>query len=245
MPSNVMWNETYIISELPSEAETEDEIEFIWDLLELEPGMIILDLCCGQGRHARRFSDLGCQVVGLDSSRYLLDEAKKSIDDKNVGLIEGDMRQIPLKNVADAVVSLFTSFGFFDELGNRQVVSEIARVLKPGGKLLIDYWNPHTVAQLDGMRNWWWIDDETLILLEASYHAGLCIIDDHRVTVDLKTGEIEQSVNHVRFYFPTELEKMLNEVGLEVVEMYGDFDGELFDLYSRRFITVAKRVNEL
>ena len=44
-----MWDETYLLSELPSKAETEEEADFIFDALELHPGSRILDLCCGQG----------------------------------------------------------------------------------------------------------------------------------------------------------------------------------------------------
>jgi len=236
-----MWNETYILSELPSEEETEQEIEFIWDILELEEEMLILDLCCGQGRHTRRFSELGCKVIGLDSSRYLLKEAQKSIY-KNMILVEGDMRQIPLKSKVDAVINLFTSFGFYDESENQRVISEISRILKPGGKLLIDYWNPHRVSQLDGMRNWWWISEEIIALSEVEYDAELCTIDDYRTTVNLKTREVEETVNHIRFYFPAEFEKMLNRVGIEIIDMYGDFTGEPFRLYSQRLITVAKKL---
>lgn len=241
---SIMWNETYILSELPSEKQTEKEVEFIWDVLNLEPGMIVLDMCCGQGRHTKRLSDLGCKVVGLDSSSYLLKEAKELASTKDVIFTEGDMRQIPLKNRVDAVINLFTSFGFFGELGNQKVLDEIYRILKPDGKLLIDYWNPHTVSQLDGMRNWWWIDKEILALSEVEYNANLCTIDDYRTTVNIKTKEVNETVNHIRFYFPTELKKMLNKIGLKIIEMYGDFSGELFELYSQRLITVAGKTSD-
>lgn len=240
----IMWNKTYILSELPSETETKEEVEFIWNVLNLKQGMIVLDLCCGQGRHTNGLSDLGCRIVGLDSSRYLLKEAKKLIPSKEVILIEGDMRQIPLESKVDAVINLFTSFGFFDELENQKVIDEISRVLKPDGKLLIDYWNPHTVSQLDGMRNWWWVDEAILALSEVKYDANLCTVNDYRTTVNLKTKEINKTVNHIRFYFPTELKRMLNKVGLEIIKMYGDFNGELFNLYSRRLITVAKKTEK-
>lgn len=236
-----MWNETYILSELPSDKETKKEIEFIWDVLNLEPGMGVLDVCCGQGRHARCLRDLGCKVVGLDSSRYLLEEAKRLTSEKDVFFVEGDMRQIPLKEKFDAVVNLFTSFGFFDDLENQKVISEFSRVLKPGGRLLIDYWNPHKMSQLDGMRNWWWINEEILALSEVEYDANFCTIDDYRTTVNIATKEISKTVNHVRFYFPPEIRNMLKKAGLKVIKIYGDFDGEMFDLYSKRLITVAQK----
>ena len=66
-----MWNETYAYSELPSDEETAEELEFISRVLELEEGALILDLCCGQGRHSVGLADMGYSVIGLDFSRSL------------------------------------------------------------------------------------------------------------------------------------------------------------------------------
>ena len=121
-----MWDNTYLLTELPSEAETEEEVEFIRDVLELRRGAVVLDLCCGNGRHGQMLADQNVTVIGLDSSRFLLDEARKDILSTEYGIhfIEGDMRHIPLKSSCDAVINLFSSFGFFGEEGNRQVLSD-------------------------------------------------------------------------------------------------------------------------
>lgn len=60
-----MWDETYVLSELPSEAETEEETDFVYSVLNLQPGARVLDLCCGQGRHGRQLASLGkCRWLG-------------------------------------------------------------------------------------------------------------------------------------------------------------------------------------
>jgi ubiquinone/menaquinone biosynthesis C-methylase UbiE len=141
-----MWDKTYLLSELPSEVETKEEVEFIRDVLELQRGAVVLDLCCGNGRHGRLLADQKVTVIGLDSSRFLLDAARKEMLSTNYGIhfIEGDMRHIPLKPSCDAVINLFTSFGFFDEEGNRHVLSEVATVLKPGGKSTCSFRGCHS-----------------------------------------------------------------------------------------------------
>lgn len=235
-----MWDKTYILSELPSEAETEEEIEFILDVLGLQRGATVLDLCCGQGRHAHRLSAAGLTVIGVDSSRFLLEEA--SHENPELHLIEGDMRAIPLKPVCDAVISLFTSFGFYDEGDNQKTVSEIASVLTPGGKFLLDQWNPYAVVQLDGTRNWWWVSESTLALAEVEYHPETGQLFDHRTIIDLPTGTIRKAVNRVRFYLPTELEALLETVGLKVRARYGDFDQTAFSLEARRMLTIAEKL---
>ena len=238
-----MWDETYLLSELPSEAETEEEVEFIFEVLELKRGSTVLDLCCGQGRHGGQLANSGVNVIGVDRSRFLLKEARNNIacDTRGMHLIEGDMRHIPLKPVCDAVVNLFTSFGFFEEVGNKKVFSEIASVLKPGGKFLVDYWNPYAVLQLDRTRNWWWISESTLALAEVEYQPESGRLFDRRTIIEIPTNTIRNMVNQIRFYFPTELKGLLEEVGLRVYAMYGDFDRSGFSMEARRMITVAEK----
>ncbi len=237
---SAMWDETYILSELPSEAETEEEVEFILEVLGLQQGATVLDLCCGQGRHGQRLSEAGLTVIGVDSSRFLLEEAVR--ENPGLYLVEGDMQAIPLKPVCDAVINLFTSFGFYDEAGNQKTLSEIASVLKPGGKFLLEHWNPYAVVQLDGTRNWWWVSESTLALAEVEYHPETGQLFDHRTIIDLPTGAIQKAVNRVRFYLPTELEAVLEAVGLKVRARYGDFDQTPFSLEARRMLTIAEKL---
>ncbi len=239
-----MWDETYLLSELPTEAETEEEADFIFDALSLQPGSRILDLCCGQGRHALQLANMGVNVIGLDNSRFLLDEAKNSVDagGRRIQLIEADMRRIPLKPYCDAAISLFTSFGFFEEEDNETVLSEIASILRPGGKFFVDYWNPYAVIQLDCTRNWWWVSDSILALAEVEYQPQSGRLLDYRTIIELPTKTVRKMVNTVRFYFPTELKRLLECVGLCVRATYGDFDGSDFSTGSRRMITVAEKL---
>ena len=238
-----MWDNTYLLTELPSEAETEEEVEFIRDVLELRRGAVVLDLCCGNGRHGQMLADQNVTVIGLDSSRFLLDEARKDILSTEYGIlfIEGDMRHIPLKSSCDAVINLFSSFGFFGEEGNRQVLSEVAAVLKPGGKFLVEYWNPHAVVDLDQSRNWWWISESMLALAEVEYHPESGCLSDYRTVIELSSGTIQKAVNRLRFYFPTELKSMLEDAALKVCATYGDFDYSPFLIDARRMITIAER----
>jgi SAM-dependent methyltransferase len=238
-----MWDNTYLLSELPSEAETAEEVEFICEALDLQRGATVLDLCCGQARHGQLLADRGLQVVGLDSSRFLLTEAQKNASSSNspIHLGEGDMRHIPLKPACDAVINLFTSFGFFEDDDNERVFTAVAAALKPGGKFLLDHWNPYAVLQLDRTRNWWWMSESLLALAEVEYDTESGRLSDYRTVVDLPAGEIQQSVNRIRFYFPTELKGMLASAGLKMCAMYGDFDYSPFLMESRRLITIAEK----
>jgi SAM-dependent methyltransferase len=240
-----MWDHTYAHSELPDDEETIEEVEFISSVLDLKDGGVILDLCCGQGRHSIKLARKGYTVIGLDSSRTLLELVEKeALRDEEVGLwlVEGDMRSIPIhEGTCDAVVNLFTSFGFLDDAENFQTLRSVASVLKPGGKFLLDYWNPYVAAQLDGTRNWWWVTDNLLALAEAQYDFATGRLRDLRTLVDIGKSSVENVTREIRFYTLPELEKMLEEVGLQILAAYGDVDEREYDGESRRLITVSTK----
>lgn len=238
-----MWNHTYAHSELPSEEETLEETEFVVEALELMENDIVVDLCCGQGRHSVILAQMGYRVIGVDSSATLLDIARQemlSTDGKKPCLLEGDMREIPLKdNSCDAVINLFTSFGFFEDADNLEVLKSVCSVLKPEGKFFLDYWNPFVAAQLDGTRNWWWITENFLALAEARFNFSTGRLQDIRTLVDIGKSSVEKAIRDVRFYSLPELEEMMEEAGLLIVDVYGDIDGREYDGDSRRLITVS------
>jgi len=99
----------------------------------------VLDVPCGQGRHAHLLAEAGYDVDGLDYSAELLAVARKRGTARNLRYVRGDMRKLPAQWTKrfDAVLNLFTSFGFFAHPSDDvRVIREFARVLKPGGRLL-------------------------------------------------------------------------------------------------------------
>jgi SAM-dependent methyltransferase len=111
------------------------QADLVWRVLELEPEMEVLDLACGLGRIANRLAERGARVTGLDATpmfleRPRLDAAARGVD---VEYVEGDMRDLPWVDRFDRVLSWFTSFGYFDDEGNRRVLREARDALKPGG----------------------------------------------------------------------------------------------------------------
>src|ERR1700684_2456267 len=114
--------------------------ELAWGLLDLQPGMNVLDLACGHGDLANRLAARGCRVTGLDSSAVFLDRARADAAASGVSVeyVAGDMRQIPWTGRFDRVLNWSTAFGYFDDATNRDVLAGIARVLRPGGRLAMD-----------------------------------------------------------------------------------------------------------
>jgi len=110
--------------------------DLAWRLLDLAPGLSVLDLACGHGELAGALAARGCAVTGLDPSAAFLDRARADAAAARVSVeyVAGDMRELPWAGRFDRVVSWSTAFGYFDDDVNRAVLDQIARVLRPGGR---------------------------------------------------------------------------------------------------------------
>ncbi|MDZ7630424.1 MAG: M14 family zinc carboxypeptidase [Gemmatimonadaceae bacterium] len=113
------FDESYLLEFEPLFDETINraEVTRLMEILELPDGAAILDCPCGQGRHAHLLAEAGYDVTGIDYSMPLLRIAKARGTGKRLRYRRGDMRALPasFSSRFDAVLNLFTSFGFFDD----------------------------------------------------------------------------------------------------------------------------------
>lgn len=111
------------------------EVAFLTQALALPAPATILDVGCGTGRHARALRDQGVDVVGLDLSLGLLQTAAGQ---RPGGWVQGDARAIPLPAASvDAVLSLCQGGFGITPGGDAEVLAEMVRVLRPGGRIAL------------------------------------------------------------------------------------------------------------
>ena len=105
------------------------EVARLLDVLGLPSGARVLDVPCGQGRHAHLLAEAGCDVDGLDYSRELLKRARERGTGPRLRYTRGDMRALPARWTSrfSAVLNLFTSFGFLSSRRTIDVLAEFAR----------------------------------------------------------------------------------------------------------------------
>jgi SAM-dependent methyltransferase len=116
-------------------------------LLRLGPRERVLDLACGQGRHARALAGRVGRLVGLDRSRAYLRIAASGAGAPAAPLVQGDLRALPFADGAfDALYSWYASLFMYDEPGNAAALAELARVLRRGGRALVHHANPLRLA---------------------------------------------------------------------------------------------------
>lgn len=216
-----------------------NEVQKMVNWLQLQSGAEIFDLCCGMGRHSLTLADYGFHVTGMDLSEVLLHEANRLDPDGKVSWLRGDMREIPLEKSFDAVVNLFTSFGYFaDEAENQRVLHEINRLLKDEGKFIIDFLNPayveaHLVTY--SVRQEGEIEIEENRSIEGGY---VC----KRIAIREQGQQERQYLEQVRLYRLADFRQMLAATGLEIEHVYGHYDGtDYVELESPRLIILGSK----
>jgi SAM-dependent methyltransferase len=112
------------------------EVAGLLPRLRLAPGPI-LDACCGNGRHLAALRAAGLPAFGFDLSADLLASARRRLECRD-RLVRCDMRFPALGSGWGAVLALFTAFGYFDDEGNAACLAAWARLLAPGGLLVLD-----------------------------------------------------------------------------------------------------------
>jgi SAM-dependent methyltransferase len=222
---------------------TASEVDFIESLLAVPKGSAVLDLACGYGRHAIGMAGRGYRVTGLDfNPQYLgIAEAEAATAGAAVTWRTGDMRELPFEREFDGVYSFFTSFGYFGDDENEQVLAAIARSLKPGGRFLIDMMNRDWLLTHPQQRTWTQRDDGALFMEETSLELATSRVSTRQMLIDPQGGPQVTKEYFLRAYTCAELTSLMRRHGLVVKEVCGGTDRRPYDTESRRLVLVAER----
>lgn len=134
------WSATY---DDPANAAFDVDGPVVRSIVDALPVGLAVDAACGTGRHARSLADRGHRVIGVDSSPEMLARARASVPQGEFLL--GDLHRLP---VADAVADLVVCALALTHVPDlKPVIAEFARVLRPGGHLVISDVHPEAVAR--------------------------------------------------------------------------------------------------
>lgn len=224
------------------EASGDADVRSILAALAIRAGARILDVGCGNGRHAVPLARRGYRVTAVDRSPRLLEKATEAKDRAGVDVEFrlADMRTLPLLGAPlyDAVLSVFTSFGYFSDEENEGVARGMAACLAPGGRLLVDLNNGLLLEKAHGVRTW-------------SERPGGFLLDEFRFEPDtrrfggnrivLVDGEEKRFPFDHRAYSEAEIRGLLRRVGLRVLSVYGSLDRTPFNENSPRMVVLAEK----
>ena len=226
--------------------QTEREVAFLLDALELPQGGRVLDIGCGYGRHAMEIAARGHRTVGLDLSLPLLIRATDAARrvGVNVDFVHGDMRDMTFEGEFEGAYCYFTTFGYFDDDTNRRVAAGICRALKPGGRLVLDLINrDYLVGDLP--TRVWWQGDGCVVLEEVDFNYFTSRLQVQRQIILEDGRQLEQEIS-IRAYSLHEIGKVLHHAGFRVLEVSGSLDlrGRFYGNESRQLLVVAEKKSE-
>lgn len=189
---------------------TAQEVAFLVDALGLEPGMRLLDVGCGPGRHAHALADQGIEVVGVDISQRFVDLARASAP-PGATFQRADARQLAFDREFDAAISLCQgAFGLTGGPGapvdgDGAVLEGMARALRPGGVVAVSAFSAYFMVRF--------LEDQDTFDAAAGVNHERTIVKDERGTdaeVDLWTT----------CFTPRELRLLATAAGLRVRDLW-------------------------
>jgi SAM-dependent methyltransferase len=202
----------------------------------------VLDLCCGPGRHAVEFARRGFRVTGVDRTRFLLNKARQRARAARVKVewLEVDMREFVRPAAFDLVLSLFTSFGYFDNKDDdRRVLRNIFESLTPKGAVVMDMagrerlakvFQPGTAARQP--------DGAVLVELHEIYDDWSRIRNEW---ILIKGRKARSFKFHHSVYSGQELKDLLLETGFAEVKLFGNLDSQPYGPDAMRLVAVAHK----
>ena len=236
------WNKLYPFLFTDSRLEAADsEVDSVLQLAGLEDGDV-LDLACGPGRHSVALAKQGFRVTGVDLSAFLLGKARERAraHDVDIEWVQEDMRRFVRPETFDLAISLFSSFGYFDNCDDDlRVLRNLHKSLRTGGTLVMEMAGREPLAR--GFHP----------TTSKELADGRLLVERHQVVDDWTRIEnqwivIEDGVaTTFRFDFTVysgqELKDRLFDAGFSAIHLYGAYDAREYNLDAERLIAVARK----
>ena len=200
----------------------------------------VLDLGCGPGRHAIPLAARGLQVTGVDLSRVLLEQAEQRASEAGVAVewLRADMRQFSRPAAFDLVISMWTSFGYFEKPeDDLQVLRHCHQALRPGGALLLDVVGKEYVVRNIEPVHLTEYDNGDILIERPLLEAGMTRYSNEWLLI--RGQRVDRAHWHHNLYSGQELADRLQTVGFGDLALYGNLDGAEYDLESNRLVVVA------
>lgn len=206
------------------------------------PGKSVLDLCCGPGRCSIALAKKGFRVTGVDKTTYLLNKARAKAKAAHINIewVRKDMRDFVRPASFALVLSMFTSFGYFDDRqDDRTVLENMFTSLQPGGACIIEVLGKEHLARILQPTISTVLPDGTLMVERHE------IFDDWtRVRNEwllIRKGRAKSFKFHHTIYSGQELRDRMERVGFVAVKLHGNLDGDEYGPNAERLIAIGRK----
>ena len=235
------------------EKKTVQEVASVIRKSGLKKGARILDLGCGKGRHSIELARRGYKVTGIDQSTLYLKEARGMTKKmKNAPeFIRGDIRDLSShfeSETFDGVINLWNSFGYFaTHREDQRVLKQVSRVLKPGGKFVLNALSVGGVEEEFGLyvREKWSENRPGNFFLERGrWNLSKQRLVSEWLLLDLSKRKVKRFEVKQNIYSPEDFRDMLKRVDLTMENLWGPLSGGPYTFKSwQQSWVAAKRVD--
>lgn len=206
------------------------------------PGKSVLDLCCGPGRCSIALAKKGFRVTGVDKTTYLLNKARAKAKAARVNIewVREDMRDFVRPASFALVLSMFTSFGYFDDRqDDMTVLQNMFTSLQPGGTCLIEVLGKERLAKI------------LQPTISTVWPGGTLMVERHEIFDDwtrvrnewllIRGGRAKSFNFHHTIYSGQELRDRMERVGFVAVKLHGNLDGDAYGPNAERLVTIGHK----
>jgi len=221
-----LFDEIYLVTDARSVCSgdvTRSEVDLFCEILPLVAGDRILDLCGGQGRHSLELSGRGfggCTV--LDYSEVLLEHGRVLAADQEspVEFLQGDAADTGLPAESfDHLLILGNSLGYqAEEDGDLRIVEEARRLLRPGGRILVDVTNGRRIRETFTANAWHEIEGDIVVCRQRELHEDR--IRAREVVLSKERGLVRDRAYAIRIYDPESLKTLVANSGFDDIDLH-------------------------
>jgi SAM-dependent methyltransferase len=181
-------------------------------------------------------------VTGVDRTARYLEQAREAAARENLGieLVHSDMRTFVRREAFDGALSMFTSFGYFEDAAeDLRVARNVCESLRPGARLVIDMSGKEVVAAKFRERDWNRSADGTIVIEERRVLDGWAKLESR--WIEMRGTERRESTVVVRAYSGVELSMLMKEAGFREVATHGSLAATPYDHRAERLVAVATK----
>ncbi len=233
------WFDTHYYKILYQHRNDEEAQLFILNLFKFIPLNSedwILDLACGRGRHAKFIHQLGYKVLGIDLSKESILEAKK-FENPHLQFEVQDMRYFQLPIQFQLIMSLFTSFGYFEnDDDNLHVLKKVYEHLLPKGYFILDFFHSEWVLKH-------LVPHETK-LLNNIYFEIHKYVENQKIVKKIFIADGNQEFTFyekVNLFTPKDLQNRLEKTGFKIINQFGNYELQSINPESTRVIFLSQK----
>ena len=229
---------------------TEAEADFLEAMLAPSAPARLLDLPCGNGRHAIVLAQRGHALTGLELSETLLERCRANSLPSAITAphwVRQDMRCLSPETVSgngvtqpfDGAYCMGHSFGYFNAEETQAFFDGVSALLRPAGRFVLDTdMAAETLLPLLEERSWSRVG-ELLVLVEHQYDLTKSRLDTAYTIIQGSRRETRQARHWI--YTCGEIHRMLAKAGLEALAAYSSLEGETFEVGDPRLLLVLEK----